>query len=176
MLASNLTPYERVTGTLGEMFNNTTLRGKVASAAVGIPVAESAKVIEILLKVNKTAGPFCGLFAFRFVKKSRALMAFTRYDPTCVLELDGVESPETQTFYEAVWNALEAAKVPFTFHWGKMNKLNPARVQRMYGTNLQQFLSARARTIDSNTVAALSNNALKQWGIDNFGNAGEVIV
>jgi hypothetical protein len=176
VLAGSLTPYEGVTGTLGEMFNNTTLRGKVASAAVGLPAAQSGKVVDILLKVNKTAGPFCGLFAFRFVKKSRALMAFTRYDPTCVLELDGVECPQTQAFYEAVWTALEAAKIPFTFHWGKMNKLNTARVQRMYGANLQQFLSARARTIDSDTIAALSNNALKDWGIDSIGVEGKVLV
>src|SRR5690606_15181477 len=111
VLGGSLKPYEKVTGTLGEIFNNTTLRGKVASAAIGFPAAESARVIEILLAINKDHGPFTGLFAFRFVKKSRALLAFTRYDPTCVLELDGVQSPETMRFYEAMWTAMDKSGI-----------------------------------------------------------------
>jgi hypothetical protein len=163
---ASLTPYEGVTGTLAEIFSNTTLAGKVASAAVGLPIAETGKVIDILMQVNKTAGPFTGLFAFRFVRKSRALMAFTRFDPTCVLELDGVQSPQTYAFYEAMWNALEKANIPYTFHWGKMNGLNPARLQRMYGVNLQRFEAARSRLLDKNTLTAFSNDALKSWGVD----------
>src|SRR4029453_14867213 len=67
VLGSSLKPYEKVTGTLGEIFNNTTLRGKVASAAVGFPPSEAVRMIDILLRINKEAGPFSGLFAFRFV-------------------------------------------------------------------------------------------------------------
>ncbi len=173
---ASLSPYDNVTGTLAEIFNNTTLSGKVASAAIGLPVSETGKVMELLLQVNKSAGPFTGLFAFRFVKKSRALMAFTRFDPTCVLELDGVQSPQTDIFYEAMWTALEKAGIPFTFHWGKMNALNPARLQRMYGANLQRFTAARARLVDGATLTAFSNQALKAWGIDKVGAGGTVIV
>src|SRR5690606_31685453 len=95
-----------------------------------------------------------------------ALMAFTRFAPTCVLELDGVQSPRTYSFYEAVWNALEAAGIPYTFHWGKMNSLNPARLQRMYGDSLRKFLAARAWLVSGPAIAAMSNDALRSWGID----------
>ena len=176
VLGSSLIPYEKVMGRLGEIFNNTTLRGKVASAAVGFPAAEAGKVIDILLAVNKASGPFTGLFAFRFVKKSRALMAFTRFDPTCVLELDGVQSPDTLRFYEAMWNALDASGIPYTFHWGKMHSMTPQRLQRMYGTNLQRFTAARARILDSSTLVAFSNDALKHWGIDSRQQDGTVFV
>lgn len=165
--AASLTPYEGVTGTLAEIFCNTTLSGKVASAAIGLPPSEIRKVIEILMRVNKSHGPFTGLFAFRFVKGSEALLAFTRFAPvTCVLELDGVQSPQTMLFYEAMWQALEAAAIPFTFHWGKINSMNPARLQRMYGNNLARFQAARNRIMDPATLLAFSNDALKSWGID----------
>lgn len=164
--SASLTLFEKQEGTLAEIFCNTTLAGKVASAAIGLPVPEVNKVMDILIEVNKREGPFTGLFAFRFVKQSKALMAFTRFAPTCVLELDGVQSPRTYSFYEAVWNALEAAGIPYTFHWGKMNSLNPARVERMYGDSLRKFLAARARLLSGPAIAAMSNDALRSWGID----------
>jgi hypothetical protein len=174
---ASLKPYEATMGTLAEVFNNTTLSGKVASAAVGLAITEVGKVVDILMKVNKTSGPFSGLFAFRFVKCSKALMAFTRFAPvTCVLELDGVQCAQTNTFYEAVWKALETAGIPFTFHWGKMNSLNPTRLQKMYGPNLQRFNAARAKILSSATLTAFSNDALKNWGIDKTSANGTVIV
>ncbi|TWF42257.1 D-arabinono-1,4-lactone oxidase [Chitinophaga polysaccharea] len=167
VLAASLTLREQQYGRLGEIFNNTTLRGKVSSAAVGLPVSVVDKVITGLLQVNKTDGPFAGLFAFRFVKASKATMAFTHFAPvTCVLELDGVLSPETTHFYEAVWNMLDQLNIPFTFHWGKMNTLTPTRVRQMYGANLDQFLAARARIVDPEMLRIFSNDAMKEWGID----------
>lgn len=166
VLGTSLTPYENQCGTLGEIFNNTTLRGNVASAAVGFPHTEAGKVIDLLLRVNKSNGPFVGLFAFRFVKKSKALLAFTHFDPTIVLELDGVQSPETSRFYDAVWNELEKNNIPFTFHWGKMNSMTPARLKRMYGADLDRFQAARKRITDPATQRIFSNNAMKAWGID----------
>lgn len=161
----SLTLFDKQEGTLAEIFNNTTLAGKVASAAVGLPVSYVTQVMDILLEQNKKAGPFTGLFAFRFVKQSKALMAFTRFSPTCVLELDGVQSSRTFSFYDAVWNALEAAGIPYTFHWGKMNSMNPVRIERMYGDNLRRFMAARARFVSGPTIAAMSNQALKDWGL-----------
>ncbi len=161
---ASLSLFEKQEGTLAEIFNNTTLAGKVASAAIGLEVPQVSRVMELLQRVNKEAGPFTGLFAFRFVKQSKALMAFTRFAPTCVLELDGVQSSRTYSFYNAVWDALEAEGIPYTFHWGKMNSLTPARVERMYGDSLRRFLAVRSRIISGPTIAAMSNDALRDWG------------
>lgn len=173
LLASSLKPFEKVEGTLAEIFDNTLLRGKVASSAMGFPAAEAPRVMEILLALNKQAGPFAGLFAFRFVKKSRALMAFTRFDPTCVLELDGVQSPETMRFYNATWKALDDAGIPYTFHWGKMNNLNSDRLKKMYAAELPRFLSARSRIMDAKCLQAFSSPSQRDFG---FGQAGTVLV
>jgi len=175
--AASLTPYEGITGTLAEIFCNTTLSGKVASAAIGLRPADIRKVIPILLQVNKDSGSFTGLFAFRFVKGSKALLAFTQFEPvTCVLELDGVQSAQTFIFYDAMWQSLEKAGIPYTFHWGKINSLNPARLQRMYGDRLTRFEAARARIMDPATIIAMSNNALQDWGIDTPAGNKTVIV
>ncbi|MEO6831304.1 MAG: FAD-binding protein [Chitinophagaceae bacterium] len=177
VVGGNLKPYEKVFGTLGEIFDNTAFSGKVSSAAMGFSPSEILKVVDILMQVNKDAGPFVGLFAFRFVKKSQALMAFTHFDPTCVLELDGVQGPATDRFYNAVWNALEAAGIPYTFHWGKMNGMTPQRLQKMYGNNLQRFTAARSRLMDANALLAFSNDAYKTWGLDaGTTSGGEVFV
>jgi len=177
VLGASLKPYEKVMGTLGEIFNNTTLRGKIASTAIGFPATEILKVIDLLMSINKSDGPFTGLFAFRFVKKSKATMAFTRFDPTCVLELDGVQSDATQAFYEAIWNAMDTSGIPYTFHWGKMHNMSPDRLKKMYGTALDQFTTARDKIMDGPTLSALSNEALKTWGIDGGKNPeGTVLV
>ncbi|MBW8682949.1 FAD-binding protein [Chitinophaga rhizophila] len=168
VLGESLHIHERQFGRLGEIFSNTTLRGKVASAAVGIPLSAVPVVVQALMEVNASAGPFVGLFAFRFVKSSKAVMAFTRYAPvTCVMELDGVLSPETQHFYDAVWTKLDQLQIPFTFHWGKMCSIHPERLRHMYGDSLDRFLIARSKIIDPATAAIFSNDVMKTWGIDN---------
>lgn len=167
VLAASLHLHEKQFGRLGEIFNNTTLRGKVASAAIGLPLSAAEQVVNVLMEMNESDGPFVGLFAFRFVKSSPATMAFTRFAPvTCVMELDGILSPETTRFYEAVWNKLEQQNIPFTFHWGKMSVIDPARLRRMYGSQLDKFLLVRSRLIEPAVANIFSNDVMKQWGID----------
>ncbi|HEY4110185.1 FAD-binding protein [Puia sp.] len=166
LLAGALTPYSRQTGTLAETFNNTILHGKLLSAAIGVPITYITRAIGLLLDVNKTAGPFSGLFACRFVKRSPAKLAFTRFDYTCVMELDGAFSDTTYAFYSAAWKKLEEEKIPFTFHWGKVNELNIDRLTTMYGDNVQSWISARNKLLDTDTRQVFTNATLKAWGLD----------
>lgn len=50
---TSYTPFENVWGTCGEIFYNTDVRGKVASAAIGIPISAVSKVNELLIDLNK---------------------------------------------------------------------------------------------------------------------------
>jgi hypothetical protein len=166
LVAGAVTPYEKVTGTLGEIFDNTTLYGKLLSAAIGIPITSVNKVTEILFDINKTNGPFVGLFAYRFVKKSKATLAFTRFDFTCILELDAASSERTKSFYTAVWARLEKEKIPFTFHWGKVNELNFTRIQNMYGKDADTWITSRNKLLDKVCLKVFTNPTLQQWGLD----------
>ena len=167
VLGGNLKPYNNHIGRLGEIFNNTTLRGKVASTAMGFSPDNVLKVIKLLMDINSGDDKFVGVFAFRYVKASKATMAFTRFAPiTCVLELDGVQSAGTTRFYNDVWTGLQQLGIPFTFHWGKMNILDADMVQNMYGPALDSFLSARARVVTEDTLRIFSNAAIRNYGLD----------
>ena len=136
------------------------------SAAIGVSIDDINRVIDLLLELNKTKGPFLGLFAFRFVKKTKATLGFTKFDHTCVFELDGAFSPKTTKFFKEVWAALEAAGIPHTMHWGKVNELNFGKLQKMYGSNLDAWLEARNQILDADTMKVFNNAIMKQWGLD----------
>jgi hypothetical protein len=166
LLAGVYQPYEKQYGTLAEIFSNTTLHGKLLSAAIGIPLDQVNKVTEILFEMNKTNGPFVGLFAYRFIKKSKATLAFTHFDYTCILELDAAYSDDTKSFYTAVWKRLEDEGIPFTFHWGKMNELNIDRITKMYGNDAVTWMKARNKLLGPDSLKVFTNPTLTEWGLD----------
>jgi FAD/FMN-containing dehydrogenase len=166
LLTSNLKPYAKQFGTMGEIFDNTTLHGKLLSAAIGIPISYVGHATDVLQAVNKSDGPFAGLFAYRFVKRSKAKLAFTRFDYTCVLELDATFSDATYSFYTAVWKKFEAEKIPFTFHWGKINELDPDRISHMYGDDAKTWIASRNKLLDADSRKVFTNSTLSKWGLD----------
>jgi FAD/FMN-containing dehydrogenase len=153
-------------GTVGEIFCNTTLRGKLLSAAVGFPIEKVNQVIELMLKANDDFGPFAGLFSFRFVKQSTATLGFTKFGHTCVMELDAAYSGKVHTYYSQVWKILEDNDIPFTFHWGKVNELSPTRISNMYGDAAISWKAARNKLLDEDTIKVFTNPILQEWGLD----------
>jgi len=157
--------YANQLGTLGEIFTNTTTRGKVLSAAIGIALNQVVAVKELLLKLNDIHC-FAGVFAFRYVKATSATLGFTRFSPvTCVVELDGVFSDKTDSFFGAVWHALEQEQIPFTFHWGKICELNPTRLKNMYGSRLTSWIAARHKLLDHDSLPVFTNPQMEEWGL-----------
>jgi hypothetical protein len=153
-------------GTIGETFNNTRFRGKAASAAIGMNAADASKVLEEIVKINADT-PFPGAVAFRYVKGSDALMAFTRFPLTCILELDGVESAHTRKFLTKVWERLEELNIPYTLHWGKINfNLDAERVRRMYGNAVDKWKGCREMLLDAETRKVFTNGFLEKIGLD----------
>lgn len=168
LLAGVLIPFAKVMGTFGEIFDNTTLHGKLMSAAIGLPLDQVVKATELLIELNKTDGPFPGLFGYRFVKKTSATLGFTHFDFTCILELDGVFCDESTNFYTAAWAKLEEENIPFAFHWGKMNEYTPDRITTMYGANKDAWIEARNKLLDADGLKIFTNPILQQWGLDNL--------
>ncbi len=159
-------------GTPGETFSNSSTRGKVLSAAVGIPLEAVNAATDLLLDLNRREGPFNGVFAHRYVRSTAATLGFTRFEPvTCVLELDGVISNSTLRFCEKAWDALEAAGIPFTFHWGKLSVLHPARLERMYGDRVAAWKAARRQLLDPESLAVFTNRQMEEWGLGENGAA-----
>jgi len=158
--------YEGVLGTSGEIFTNNNIRGKLLSTALGIPLDRVWEVNDILIELNETHGPFSGIFSYRYVKRSLATLAFTKFDPTCILELDGAESNITRNFYDAVWNELEARNIPYTFHWGKIHNLDDAKTRKMYGAAFDKWIEQRNKIVSPETMKIFNTQALKDCGLD----------
>jgi FAD binding domain-containing protein len=166
MIKTSFTTFSNVLGTSGEIFTNNQTRGKVLSTAMGVDISNVNEVNDLLIQLNATDGPFTGIFSYRYVKKSEALLAFTKFPHTCIVELDGVESPVTRNFYDAVWSELDARNIPYTFHWGKINNLTAAMVLQMYQGNLQKWITARNQLLPADSKKVFNNQALYDWGLD----------
>ncbi|MEP6846143.1 MAG: FAD-binding protein, partial [Panacibacter sp.] len=154
-------------GTLGETFSNTKFRGKAASGAIGINRSDASKVIAAIIEINKRT-PFPGALALRFVKGTQALLGFTKFPATCILEMDGVDANITKDFFQQTWNRLESLGIPYTLHWGKFNfNLNAARVRNMYSSDkVDQWLSCRHQVLDENVRKIFTNDFMVRCGLD----------
>lgn len=120
-------------GRWGDMFWDTSTRGKSAGMAIGLPLANAQEAVEALQALNKSY-KIPGILALRFVQSSEATLAFTRHAPvTCVLDIDGTLSKKMKDFQEAAWKELQSMGIPFTFHWGKLMPAEPGLVEQMYG-------------------------------------------
>lgn len=152
--------------TLGETFDFSTPRSKAAGAAVAVPLGRTVEALEVLGRVMDEAGPAGLIFACRFVQRSKGTLAFTRFDPTCVIDIDGVSSARTQRFLKAAWRALREAGIPHTQHWGKMNDLDAASVRRMYGADAEAWLAARRALLpDAARRRLFSSRFLEDLGL-----------
>ncbi len=160
-------PQDPQTGTIRELFNYSKFRGKVASAAIGIDIADAARVVEEIIDVNKRK-PFPGGLSLRYVKGTKATLGFTKFPHTCVLEMDGVDSKAARQFYEAIWNRLEEKNIPYTLHWGKINfNLNKTRVKNMYGTaQVNAWIEARNTLLTNEVATVFSNKFIERCGLD----------
>lgn len=157
---------DQACGTLGETFINTKFRGKVASAAIGMDCSNASRVVEEIIAINKQT-PFPGGVALRFVKGTQALLGFTRFPKTCILELDGVDSHISRDFFEKVWGRLEQLHIPYTVHWGKINfHLNPQRVRAMYGdAAVDKWIAGRNSLLDADCRKVFTNKFMEQCGL-----------
>jgi hypothetical protein len=163
-----LKSYDNVIGTHSEIFTNTDVHGRVLSSAIGIPLNEVNHVKEIFLKLNEDHGPFCGIMAFRYVKGTKATLGFTRFETTCIFELDSVFSDASYKFYNLFWQELYNQNIPFTFHWGKLLEINSTQLRKMYGDqNVDLWIKSRNELMkDSSSMRVFTNELMRQWGLD----------
>lgn len=154
-------------GTIGETFSNTKFRGKAISAAIAVAAENVSRVVEEVILINRQS-PFPGGLALRYVKGTKAVLGFTRYEKTCILELDGVDSDIARRFYQQLWDRLESQNIPYTLHWGKMNfNLDPQRVRRMYGNAaVDTWINCRHSLLGDAERKVFNNAFLQRCGLD----------
>lgn len=159
------TANQSMSGTIGETFSNTKFRGKAASAAIAVQSDSASAVLEEIVAINSVT-PFAGALALRYVKGTDALLGFTHFPKTCIMELDGVDCDLSRSFIKKVWTRLDELNIPFTMHWGKFNfGLTPALVNKMYGEKLKKWKSCRKQLLSDEAQKVFTNNFMVQCGL-----------
>jgi hypothetical protein len=164
ILPSEYPLLNKVLGTPGEIFLSNTDFQKAMSAELGVAMEDAPRVLDLMLALPEVKN-YAGVLAFRWVKGSGALLAFTKFPTSCTIELPGAYADNTMAFYNAVWHGLEDAGIPYTLHWGQMNSFTPQRVRNMYGTAVDDWIASRNRLLDPQTRAVFTSAFLEQCGL-----------
>jgi hypothetical protein len=155
----NVRPATPEPRTIGSIFRDTRFTGNIASFALAIATNSlPAAIDQILVEIGEHA--FAGAVAVRFVKGTNATLGFTRFPATCVIEMDGLDSPANRKVFAAVISRLETVGIPHTIHWGKLNDpLTAERIKKMYGTTkLQSWKSAREKLLSPQVRKVFTND------------------
>jgi FAD/FMN-containing dehydrogenase len=163
---AHLRPYA-VTGTFKDLFRGEKAEGKLFVSDIALPPSRALEALTIALETYASSGTLLPMDCMmRFVKGSTALLGYTKFDPTCTLEIDATDSPATRAYVDLVWTRLEQAEIPFTMHWGKFNWfLTPARVQAMYGANVQAWIASRETLLAPAVRQVFTNDFLQSVGL-----------
>jgi FAD/FMN-containing dehydrogenase len=165
-LMSQVYTPKATTGTLGEIYTNSTTRGKAGSTAIGIPTEHAPDALNLLLDIIDSEGPFAAIPALRFIRGDAATLGWARFPLTCVIEADGPFSKRNTKLYELFWDALEAFGIPHAFHWGKIFPADAARIARCYGPALHAWIAARHQLLPDAAVRHMfSSELLEQIGL-----------
>ena len=154
-------------GTFQELFRDEKTKGKVFASGIGVPISRALDVIDIALRTYEdfdTVMPV--LISMRYVKGTKATLGFTKYKPTCVFEIDGLNTQNMQEYANLVWELVEQAGIPFTMHWGKFNEhLNAKRIKAMYGPKRDQWIKSREKLLSPDVRQVFTNDFLKRVGL-----------
>jgi hypothetical protein len=135
------------------------------STEIGVPLAEAENALDAVIEVA-TEFPWGGFPALRFVKRSKALLAFTHFAPvTCTIELPSVGSARSQEAFERIWDELEHRGIRYALHWGQMLRVDPARLLGAYGVRLNRWLAARRSFLGPVGRRTFANGMLVSAGL-----------
>jgi len=156
-----------ITGTFLDLFRGEKTRGKVFASGIGLELSRALEALKIALDTYENFGTIMPvLITMRFVKGTKALLGFTKFEPTCVMEIDGINTSKMQEYANEVWGKIEQTGIPFTMHWGKINShLNKARVQNMYGENRTTWITSREKLLSPEVRKVFTNDFLKRVGL-----------
>jgi hypothetical protein len=154
-------------GVLGELFARTDFPPGGTSIEIGVPAADTAKAVKLTIDaVNTGAQAFAGLVAVRFVPQSMATLAFSRFGPTCTIEIPAMGGHKSDSVFRRVLKSIDRAGIDYTLHWGQALYFEPRDVVAMYGPErVAAWQNARASLLDTAGQATFRNRAALRAGL-----------
>ena len=152
-------PYQKI-GIIRDLFRGEKVRAKNLSCGMGIDMANISDALSVAFKTYANFGPVLPLLiSVRYVKGTAALLGFTRFDATCVLEIDAISTQDTRKFLNTLWKNLDQVGILFTLHWGKLNShLTKSRVRNMYGDAVDQWKASRVELMEEADIGKVFTN------------------
>jgi FAD binding domain len=130
--------------TPGQSYPFTSAREGIASCGFAIPIAQVTRALDIARIAFQSHKSAPVVFTCRYTQKSPGILSFTRFDPCCVFDIDGVDTDATHKLIKLVAQRFDEAGMPYTMHWGKTNHLTKARVRAAYGGAIDRWNATRA--------------------------------
>lgn len=153
-------------GTLGETFSYSAPQKNTLGAALGVKLGDVPKVLDLLIDEQTSGEPAPLIFACRYVRPSGGTLEFTRHDPTCVIDIDGVQSDRSNDFLDRARTRLKKEKIAHTQHWGKILELDAASVRETYGdAAIENWIAQRRGLLDRKMRHVLSSRLLEQLNL-----------
>ena len=116
----------------------------------------------------KNFGPIPALISIRIVKGTKALLGFTKFPTTCIIEIDGVQSRKSRDLIKLIPKMMDQVGIKFSFHWGKMNPLNALLVEKIYGKNYDAWLKQRSRLMTKEESAVFTSDYTFDLGLGEY--------
>jgi hypothetical protein len=158
--------------THGGTFDATQIAGHSMSTEIGFDLQDVPRAVEVIVR-ETLRFPFSGLPALRYVKRSLACMAFTKFAPyTCAIEIPAVKSTRSKEAFERIWDALDNAGIPHTFHWGQSAHwgADPVKslhaIKQVFGHRYERWAAARKGFLRKNGHYTFSNPMMHAYGLD----------
>lgn len=157
-------PRGRESGIVRDLFRGEKLIGKALATAVAVRADQARTALKIMYDTYHDHGEVLPvLISMRRVKGSDAILGFTKYAATAVLEIDGVNNESCRKFVRQAWNAMEANGIDFTVHWGKWNEwLTADRIRKAYDQNSEdrtgRWIASRKQLLDDPNVRRMFEN------------------
>lgn len=162
-------------GTLADIFWDSTFRGAGFAWALGIDHKDTKKALDLFVKLLNEEGPVPGAIAIRFVKASKATLAFTKFPITCILEMDGIQWKPNRRMISMedierkIIEKFMAHKIPFTWHWGKNATWNfPGLIDYMYGDKDDEWKNYRSALLSREMADLFTNDFLIKAGLGDY--------
>jgi len=165
---------KREEGYLNEIFKKSkNVRGFEFATCVAVNSKDAEKTIKLLMKYfdSPDGQRISAAFSFRFVKKSKATMAFTKFNKNCLIGIDGPYISSKKRFDKFMVYATQAmakSNIPHSWHWGKVNKLDADLVQKFYGSKYKEWKSIRNKFLSNDTQQLFSSAFTDRVGLTNY--------
>lgn len=136
----------------GVHFGDTSLQPGGISTEIGVASTDVRRTLSTLIAVARQTG-YAGALSLRFVRPSKATLAFTRHGPlTCTIETPSIKNAGTRAAIPGFWDALTQAGIPFTAHWGQLFPRDAAWVKTAYGDAVHDWRDARNKWLVTPTA------------------------